>query len=68
MIVFNTTAAGAGALIGTLAWIGSLFGGGVATGVGIVSAIPVAGAIGAFAITKMLQADELIVTPFQIID
>lgn len=68
MIVFNTTGPGIGALIGTLAWIGSLFGGGVATGVGIVSAIPVAGAIGALAITKMLQADKLIVTPLRITD
>lgn len=64
--LFNLSGAGAGALTGVLAWIGSAFGGGMALGVATVSAVPIAIGAGAFGLSYLLQSDTLLLTRVEI--
>ncbi|MGI5065866.1 hypothetical protein [Treponema putidum] len=56
----------AGALTGTLAWVGSAVGGGIALGIATVAAIPLAVGGGVFGLWYLLGADRLILTEVQI--
>ena len=64
--VFNLSGAGAGALTGVLAWIGSAVGGGMALGVATVSAIPIAVGATVFGLSYLLKSDTLILTRVEI--
>jgi len=63
----NSGAIGAGALAGTLAWIGSIVGGGMVAGIAIVAAAPVVVGGGIFAAVMLLSAKTLEVTPISFI-
>lgn len=55
-----------GALTGTLSWIESAIGGGIASGVATIAVIPLAVGGGVFVLLYFLGADSLILTEVQI--